>query len=163
MLHIGDKVVYPMHGAGVISSIETCNVLGEGKSYYVLQMPLGDMKVMIPADNVEHIGLRDVISESRVDEVRDVLGDEPERLLGTWNRRYHTNLERLKTGDICDAAAVTRNLVVQERERRISAGERRLLDLARQIVVSELVYACDKSPAEVEGWMNDILAGNEGK
>ena len=83
--------------------------------------------------------------------------------MGTWNRRYHTNLERLKTGDICDAAAVTRNLVVQERERRISAGERRLLDLARQIVVSELVYACDKSPAEVEGWMDDILAGNEGK
>jgi CarD family transcriptional regulator len=123
-------------------------------------MPLGDMKVMIPADKAENIGLRDVIPEARVDEVRDVLEDEPERLMGTWNRRYHTNLERLKSGDICDAAAVTRNLVVQERERRISAGERRLLDLARQIVVSELVYACDKSPAEVEVWMDDILAAN---
>lgn len=160
MLQIGDKVVYPMHGAGVISGIEKCDVLGEGRSYYVLQMPMGDMKVMIPADKAEHIGLRDVIPEERVDEVRDVLEDEPERLMGTWNRRYHINLERLKSGDICDAAAVTRNLVVQERERRISAGERRLLDLARQIVVSELVYACDKSPAEVEVWMDDILAAN---
>ena len=118
---------------------------------------------MIPADKADHIGLREVSPEERVDEVRDVLEDEPDRLLGTWNRRYHTNLERLKSGDICDAAAVTRNLVVQERERRISAGERRLLDLARQIVVSELVYACDKSPAEVEDWMDDILAANGSK
>ena len=149
-----------MHGAGVIAGIEKCEVLGEGRSYYVLQMPLGDMKVMIPADRADHIGLRDVIPEERVEEVRDVLEDEPDRLLGTWNRRYQTSLERLKSGDICDAAAVTRNLVVQERERRISAGERRLLDLARQIVVSELVYACDKTPDEVAGWLDAILAAN---
>ena len=69
-----------MHGAGIISGIEKCDVLGEGKSYYVLQMPLGDMKVMIPADKADHIGLRDVIPEARVDEVRDVLEDEPERI-----------------------------------------------------------------------------------
>ena len=81
MLQVGDKVVYPMHGAGVIAGIENCEVLGGGKSYYVLQMPLGNMKVMIPTDNVDNIGLRDVISSSQVDEVRNVLEDKPERAL----------------------------------------------------------------------------------
>ena len=84
MLQIGDKVVYPMHGAGVISGIENCEVLGEGKSYYVLEMPLGNMKVMIPTDNADNVGLRDVIPQQKVDEVREVLEEEPEKPKGSW-------------------------------------------------------------------------------
>ena len=160
MLHVGDKVVYPMHGAGVIAGIEDCEVLGEGKSYYILQMPLGNMKVMIPTDNVDNIGLRDVIPETDVEQVKDVLQDKPERVLGSWNKRFHANLDRMKSGDICDVAAVTRNLILQDRLRKISSGERRLLDLAKQILVSELVYACSKSPQEVESWMDGLLAEN---
>ena len=160
MLHVGDKVVYPMHGAGVISGTEDCEVLGEGKSYYILQMPLGNMKVMIPTDNVENIGLRDVIPETGVDQVKDVLQEKPERVLGSWNKRFHANLDRMKSGDICDVAAVARNLILQDRLRKISSGERRLLDLAKQILVSELVYACSKSPQEVETWMDGLLAEN---
>ena len=160
MLQVGDKVVYPMHGAGVIAGIENCEVLGEGKSYYVLQMPLGNMKVMIPTDNVDNIGLRDVISMAKVDEVRDVLENKPERASGSWNKRFHANLDRMKSGDICDVAAVTRDLILQDRQRKISSGERRLLDLAKQILVSELVYACGKTPEEVEGWMEEILSNN---
>ena len=109
MLQVGDTVVYPMHGAGVISGIEDCEVLGEGKSYYVLQMPLGNMKVMIPTDNVDNMGLRDVIPETQVEEVKDVLQMAPERATGSWNKRFHANLERMKSGDICDVAAVARN------------------------------------------------------
>ncbi|MBQ7496911.1 MAG: CarD family transcriptional regulator [Selenomonas sp.] len=160
MLHVGDKVVYPMHGAGVIAGIENCEVLGEGKSYYVLQMPLGNMKVMIPTDNVDNIGLRDIISEDKVGEVKDVLEDKPEKASGSWNRRFHANLDRMKTGNICDVAAVARNLILQDRQRKVSSGERRLMDLARQILISELVYACDKTPDEVEGWVDDILDKN---
>ena len=160
MLHVGDKVVYPMHGAGVIAGIEKCEVLGEGKSYYVLQMPLGNMKVMIPTDNVDNIGLRDIISEDKVGEVKDVLEDKPEKASGSWNRRFHANLDRMKTGNICDVAAVARNLILQDRQRKVSSGERRLMDLARQILISELVYACDKTPDEVEGWVDDILDKN---
>ena len=160
MLHIGDKVVYPMHGAGVIAGIEQCEVFGEGKSYYVLQMPLGNMKVMIPTDNVDNIGLRDVISEEDVQRVKDVLQDVPERVMGSWNKRCHANLTRMKSGNICDVAAVARNLILQDRLRKISSGERRLLDLAKQILVSELVYACSKTPQEVESWMDGILAEN---
>ena len=149
-----------MHGAGVISGIEDCEVLGEGESYYLLQMPLGNMKVMIPTDNVENIGLRDVIPETGVDQVKDVLQEKPERVLGSWNKRFHANLDRMKSGDICDVAAVARNLILQDRLRKISSGERRLLDLAKQILVSELVYACSKSPQEVETWMDGLLAEN---
>ena len=159
-MHVGDKVVYPMHGAGVIAGIENCEVLGEGKSYYVLQMPLGNMKVMIPTDNVDNIGLRDIISEDKVGEDKDVLEDKPEKASGSWNKRFHANLDRMKTGNICDVAAVARNLILQDRQRKVSSGERRLMDLARQILISELVYACDKTPDEVEGWVDGILAKN---
>lgn len=160
MLQIGDRVVYPMHGAGEISSIENCEVLGEGKMYYVLKMPLGNMKVMIPMDNADNIGLRNIISEDGVRQVKNVLQSVPERATGSWNKRFHANLSRMKSGDICDVAAVTRNLILQDRIRKISSGERRLLDLARQILVSELVYACEQTPQEVEAWMADILADN---
>ena len=159
-MHVGDKVVYPMHGAGVIAGIENCEVLGEGKSYYVLQMPLGNMKVMIPTDNVDNIGLRDIISEDKVGEVKDVLEDKPEKASGSWNKRFHANLDRMKTGNICDVAAVARNLILQDRQRKVSSGERRLMDLARQILISELVFACDKTPDEVEGWVDGILEKN---
>ena len=160
MLQIGDRVVYPMHGAGVIADIEECVVMGEEKSYYVLKMPIGNMKVMIPTDNADNIGIRDVIDADGVARVRAVLADMPERTAGSWNKRFHANLTRMKTGDICDVAAVARNLILQDRLRKISSGERRLLDLAKQILVSELVYACEKTPEEVIAWMEEILADN---
>ncbi len=149
-----------MHGAGVIADIEECEVMGEEKSYYVLKMPIGNMKVMIPTDNVENIGIRDVIDEEGVARVKAVLADAPERAVGSWNKRFHANLARMKSGDICDVAAVARNLILQDRLRKISSGERRLLDLAKQILVSELVYACEKTPTEVVEWMEGILAAN---
>ena len=124
MLQVGDQVVYPMHGAGVIADIEQCEVMGEVKSYYVLKMPIGSMKVMIPTDNVENIGLRDVISKKGVKKVAEVLADTPERAVGSWNKRFHATLARMKSGDICDVAAVARNLILQDRVRKISSGER---------------------------------------
>lgn len=156
-MQIGDKVFYPMHGAGVISAVESCEVLGENKEYFVLKMPLGSMKVMIPTDNVENLGLRDIIPKEIVEEIQTVLQDKPERVMGSWNKRFHAILERMKKGDILDVAAVTRNLALQDRRRKISSGERRLMDLARQMLVSELVYACDKTPEEVEQWIEDQL------
>jgi len=160
LLNIGDKIVYPMHGAGVIAGIEECNVMGESKAYYILKMPLGNMKVMIPIDNVDNIGLRDVIAENDVDVVKQVLQDEPQRVAGSWNKRFNVNLVKIKTGDICDVAAVVRNLILQDRLKKISSGERRLLDISKQILISELVFACDKKPAEVEQWITDLLADN---
>ena len=158
MLNVGDRIFYPMHGAGEISAIEHCEVLGENKSYYVLRLPMGSLKVMIPVDNADNIGLRDIISEEKVQEVLSVLKDKPERMTGSWNKRFQANLERMKTGDLCAVAAVARNLIQQDKQRRISSGEKRLMDLAKQILVSELVYACGKDPDEVEAWLEEIMS-----
>ena len=160
MLSIGDKVVYPMHGAGIINGIEDCEIMGESRSYYVLKMPLGSMKVMIPIDNVANIGLRDVIPQGEVGKVKVILQGVPEQLAGSWNKRFNANLLQIKTGDICNVAAVVRNLILQDRSKKISTGERRLLDIAKQILVSELVFACDKEPEAVETWMYDLLDKN---
>ena len=116
-MQVGDRIFYPMHGAGVISGVESCEVLGESRDYFVLKMPMGNLKVMIPQDNVENLGLREIISKDQVEDIRSVLKDKPERVLGSWNKRFHAILERMKKGNILDVAAVMRNLCLQDRER----------------------------------------------
>lgn len=161
MLNIGDIVVYPMHGAGVIAAIEDNEVNGEKKSYYVLDMPMSSLKVMLPVDHLDKIGLRDVIGEEKVEEVRQVLEAKPDRMTGSWNKRFHANLDRMKSGDILDVAAVARNLSLQDRRRRISSGERRLMDLSRQILVSELTFVCKSTPEKMMDWLDEILSRHE--
>ena len=133
MPSVGDKVAYPMHGAGVIEAIENCEVQGERRSYYVMKLPMGSLKVMIPVDNADNIGLREIISESEAQEVVEVLKQRPERTQGSWNKRFHANLERMKKGDLKEVAAVARNLILQDRRRKVSSGERRIMDLAKGI------------------------------
>lgn len=156
-MKIGDKVVYPMHGAGEITGIEDNDVGGEINSYYVFRLPMGDMKLMLPVDNVEEIGLRELITPAQVEEVVAVLTAETEQFQGSWNKRFHLNLERLKTGDILDAASVARNLSRQNSKKKVSSGERRLLDLSRQILISELVYVCNKTPEEITAWIDELI------
>ena len=160
-MEIGDKIVYPMHGAGIIAGVETNEIGGVTKSYYVLKMPMGNLKLMLPVDKVNEIGLRGIIDSSKVAEVKATLEGKPEYLVGSWNKRYHATLERLKSGDILDAAAVARNLSAQNVRKKLSSGERRLFDLARQILISELVFACEKSPDEIEQWLDELLGMTE--
>ena len=156
-MNIGDKVVYPMHGAGEITGVEENEVGGVVNSYYVFRLPMGNMKLMLPVDKVEDAGLRELISPAQVEQVVDVLTAETDPVLGSWNKRFHTNLERLKSGDIFDAAAIARNLSRQNSKKKISSGERRLLDLSRQILISELVYVCGKSPDEITEWVDELI------
>ena len=156
-MKIGDKVVYPMHGAGEITGIEENEVGGVENSYYVFRLPLGDMKLMLPVDKVEEAGLRPLIDAAQVEEVVAVLQAESEQVQGSWNKRFHTNLERLKTGNILDAAAIARNLSRQNSKKKISSGERRLLDLSRQILITELVYVCGKTPEEITAWVDELI------
>lgn len=156
-MNIGDKVVYPMHGAGEITGIEENEVGGVVSSYYILHLPVGNMKLMLPVDKVEEVGLRKLITPAQVDEVVEVLKSETEQVLGSWNKRFHTNLERLKTGNILDAAAIARNLSRQDSKKKISSGERRLLDLSRQILITELVYVCGKKPEEITAWIDELI------
>ena len=156
-MKIGDRIVYPMHGAGEIADIEEQEVGDVKKSYYILRLPMGSLKLMLPVDKVEELGLREVIDKSRLSELIEVLSGKMEKSQGSWNKRFHANLERMKTGDILEVAAVARNLERQNLQKKISSGERRILDLARQILISELVYVLKKTPEEVSDWVDEQI------
>lgn len=157
MFNIGDKIVYPMHGAGVIESIEEKEILGCKQSYYVMKMPVGDMKVMIPTQNVEDVGIREVIDGCDVDKVYEILRDQNVNVTNNWNKRYRENMSKIKSGNIYEVADVVRILMIREREKGLSTGERKMLNSARQILVSELVLAEDADQYEIETIINDFL------
>jgi CarD family transcriptional regulator len=157
MFNIGDKIVYPMHGAGVIESIEEKEILGQKQNYYVLKMPVGDMKVMIPTHNVDDIGIRDVISGQEIDKVFAVLGDQSINGTSNWNKRYRENMIKIKSGSILEVADVVRSLMLREKEKGLSTGERKMLNSARQILVSELVLAKNMNPFEIEDIINNYI------
>lgn len=154
---MGDKVVYPMHGAGIIEAIEEKEVLGRSERYYVMRMPIGDLRVMIPMSSVEELGLREVISKEDVRKVFQVLQGETTSMSQNWNRRYRANMEKIKSGDIFEVAEVVRNLAIRDREKGLSTGERKMLDNARQILISELVLAQGTTEEQVETTLNDLL------
>lgn len=161
MFKIGDKVVYPMHGAGTIVAIEEKEVLEEKKKYYIMQLPIGEMKVMIPMDKVEEIGLREIINDQQVEEVYSLLRDDQDQMSRNWNRRYRANMEKLRTGDVYEVSEVVRNLTIREKMKGLSTGEKKMLNSARQILVSELVLAEEKDEVEVEITIDDIFSQYE--
>ena len=156
MFTIGDKVVYPMHGAGTIESIEEREILGEKKQYYVMKMPIGDMKVMIPIANVDAIGLREVIDYNELETVIGILVGTRTNMSANWNRRFRANMEKIKTGNIYEVAEVVRNLTLREGEKGLSTGERKMLENAKQILISEIVLVKEIDKEEVEKIINGI-------
>jgi len=154
MYAVGDKIVYPMHGAGVIESIEEREILGEKKSYYIMKIPIGEMKVMIPTNCAGSIGIRDVIDKSIADKVFRALEGGAEEEPSNWNKRYRENMLKIKSGNIFDVAEVVKCLIIRERQRGLSTGERKMLNSAKQILISELVLAENMNPSEVEELIN---------
>ena len=157
LFNVGDKIVYPMHGAGVIESIEEKEILGQKRNYYVMKMPVGDMKVMIPTLNVAGIGIREIIESRDVDKVFEILQDQNVNVTNNWNKRYRENMSKIKSGNIYEVADVVRILMIREREKGLSTGERKMLNSARQILISELVLAGDIDQIEIEMVINDFL------
>ena len=149
MYNVGDKVVYPMHGAGVIDSIEEKEVLGEKQSYYILKMP-GEVKVMVPISTAEQHGIRNVIDKVEAERVFSVLEQDETEMEKNWNKRYRDNMDKMKSGDIYEIADVVRNLSFKQKEKGLSTGEKKMLHNAKQILVSELVLAEHASQDEVE-------------
>lgn len=160
MFNVGDKVVYPNHGAGTIVAIETKNILGEDKKYYIMQLPIGEMKVMIPVDKVEEIGIRNVINEEEADEILDLLKDHKSKMSHNWNRRFRANMEKIKTGDIYEVAEVVRNLTIRDNEKGLSTGEKKMLNNSRQILISELVLSKGMEKDEVEELIDNVFNNN---
>ena len=148
MYRTGDKVLYPMHGAGVIQQVKSCEILGEVKDYYLLHVPCGDMEVMIPVEACDDIGVRRVGTQEEVDEAISVLGLQSTEISGNWSKRYRANTEKLKTGDMNLVAEVVRDLTRHDRESGLSAGEKKMLSNARKILQSEIMLALDISEDE---------------
>ena len=149
MFNVGDKIVYPMHGAGTIDSIEEKDILGEKQSYYILKMP-GDVKVMIPTSKAEEVGVRNIIDKNSTEKVFGILGQDETEMDKNWNKRYRDNMEKMKSGDIYEVADVVRNLSFKQKEKGLSTGEKKMLNNAKQILVSELVLAEHANQDEVE-------------
>ncbi|OPX84452.1 MAG: RNA polymerase-binding transcription factor CarD [Pelotomaculum sp. PtaB.Bin104] len=158
LFKIGDKVVYPMHGAGVIEAIEEKEVLGEKRQYYILRLPVGDMKVMIPIANSGGGGLREVIDHDGVQRVFHILREQSSAMSPNWNRRYRANLEKIKSGNIYEVAEVVRNLITRDREKGLSSGERKMLENARQILISELVLATELEEDKAKSLLDSAFA-----
>ncbi len=149
MFNIGDKIVYPMHGAGTIDSIEEKDILGEKLSYYILRMP-GEVKVMVPIKNAEQVGVRAIIDTGSADKVFKILEQDETEMNKNWNKRYRDNMDKLKSGDIYEIADVVRNLSFKKKEKGLSTGENKMLTNAKQILVSELVLAKHSNEDEIE-------------
>ena len=149
MYNVGDEVVYPMHGAGVIDSIEEKEILGEKQSYYILKMP-GEVKVMVPISTAEQHGIRNVIDKTEAAKVINVLEQDETEMEKNWNKRYRDNMDKMKSGNIYEIADVVRNLSFKQKEKGLSTGEKKMLNNAKQILVSELVLAEHASQEEVE-------------
>jgi len=155
---VGDKVVYPHHGAAVVEKRENKFVFGEEREYLVLRLAYGDLVLSVPSDNTEEVGLRDVINDEEVEEVFAVLRKKEARMPTNWSRRFKNHVEKLKSGDIYQVAEVVRNLSLREKDKGLSAGEKRMLSKARQILVSELTFAIDVDEAEAESRLDQALA-----
>jgi len=157
MFSLGDKVVYPMHGAGVIETVEKKEILGEVKNYYVLKMPIGEMKLMIPVDNVNNIGLRRIIDDVLVGKVYDVLRQGAVLNESNWNKRYRDNMSKMKTGDIFEVAQVVRDLTYRDREKGLSTGEKKMLVSAKQMLVSEIALSTNNDGKSVQDYVDNII------
>ena len=157
MFKVGDKIVYPMHGDGVIGEIEEKRILGEVRKYYILNVPCGDMKIMIPIDACTEIGVRPVAEPLVIKHVLKILRSEPTEMPTNWNRRYRENMERLKTGDVLEVAEVVRNLERSDREKKLSTGEKKMLANAKQILASEMVLAQNIDVAKAMKIINDAI------
>ncbi|MGO1234564.1 MAG: CarD family transcriptional regulator [Microbacterium gubbeenense] len=158
LFEVGETVVYPHHGAATITEVKTRVIKGEEKTYLKLNVTQGGLVIEVPADNIDLVGVRDVIDESGLQEVYDVLKAPFTEEPTNWSRRYKANLEKLASGDVIKVSEVVRDLWRRDQDRGLSAGEKRMLAKARQVLESEVALAKDFSEEEAGELLNQKLA-----
>ncbi len=164
MFSVGDLAVYPAHGVGIIESIEEKSVAGSEHIFYVMRILENDMKIMIPKNNAQQVGLRNIISDKDADEVYAILREKDvEFTPQTWNRRYREYMDKIKTGSIFDLAAVLRDLYMLQMDKPLSFGEKKMLDTARSLLIKELSIAKNKKEDEIAQGIESIFNGGEVK
>jgi CarD family transcriptional regulator len=154
---VGDKVVYPHHGAGTVVKKEKREVLGEKREYLTIKILHNDMTVNVPSENAEKVGLRKVIGEDMVKVVVKALTGGGTQMPKNWNRRFKHNRDKMKTGDILELAEVVRNLSLRDVEKGLSTGEKQMFVKAKKILASELMYAKDMDEEEAAEWLDGVL------
>jgi CarD family transcriptional regulator len=154
---VGDSVVYPTHGLATVERIETRTISGEAHSFYVLNIKGKDMAVMVPTENAERVGLREVIDPDDVPRVFEVLDGKAEPGRAQWHHRYQDNVKKLKSGSIFQTAEVVRDLYWLKNEKSLATKESRLMDNAKQLIVAEVAHAGQLSETEVEQKIDEIL------
>ena len=155
---VGDKVVYPHHGAGTVVKKEKRKVLGEEREYLQIQILHNDMTVQVPTENADRVGLRKVIDENTVEQVLKALRGSGTTMPKNWNRRFKHNRDKMKTGDILELAEVVRNLALRDHEKGLSTGEKQMYVKAKKILASELMYAKDMTEDQAHEWLEERLA-----
>ena len=160
MYKVGDKVVYPHHGAGTVVKREKREVLGEKREYLTIKILHNDMTVNVPSENAEAVGLRKVIGEDMVKVVVKALTGGGTQMPKNWNRRFKHNRDKMKTGDILELAEVVRNLSLRDSEKGLSTGEKQMFVKAKKILASELMYAKDMDEEEAAEWLDGVLLGS---
>lgn len=155
---VGDTVVYPHHGAAQIDAIETRTIKGKSMEYLVLRVNQGDLVVRVPSENVDLVGVRDVVGKEGLEKVFDVLRQPHAEEPTNWSRRYKANSEKLTSGDVIRVAEVVRDLSRRDAERGLSAGEKRMLSNARTILISELALAEQTNEDKAEALLDEVLA-----
>ena len=154
MFSKGDKIVYPLYGAGVIEDLEEREVDGNQQWYYVLRIPVGNLKIMISAGKAESLGIREIYPKDEIEEIISSVRSIPSSMPENWNQRYKENMEKIKSGKLEEVALVFRNLRERERARGLSTAEKKMMTTAKQIILSELILSQDVEKAHAE----DILA-----
>ena len=157
MYCVGDMIAHPMHGAGVIDSIEERKMNGSTRMYYILKMPTGGMVLMIPTETSEQIGVRPIVDSEAADALMDSIPQIDVEMTTNWNRRYRENMQRLKSGDLLEVAHVVKGLVERGLEKGLSTGERKMLLSAKQILISEIVLSKKQTYEEVESHLDSLL------
>jgi len=155
---VGDKVVYPHHGAGTVVKKEQREVLGQKREYLTIQILHNDMTVNVPCENAEKVGLRKVIDERTVEKVLKALTGTGTVMPKNWNRRFKHNRDKMKTGDIFELAEVVRNLSLRDHEKGLSTGEKQMFVKAKKILASELMYAKQMDEDEAAVWLDEVLS-----
>lgn len=145
LFQIGDRVFYPMHGAGVIEAIEEREIQGESQKYCVIAIPTSNMNVMIPLRNVEKLGVRQIVDRTTLKDILYDFQHEESDCSLPWKERYKRNSEKMRTGEFCDGAEVVRDLLYLEKEKPLNSSEKQMLNEARKILISELVLIKDIS------------------
>ena len=158
MFSVGDLVAHPLHGAGTICEIEQKRIDGKNKDYYVMMIPAGSMRVMIPVDGCEAVGLRPIIDSARAEAILEQIPLLEVTDDSSWNKRYRENMLRIRSGNLLEVAAVVKSLVTRESDRGLSTGERKMLHSAKQILISEIVLCLNCSYSEVEERLNQAFA-----